>query len=89
MTGRPAPGLMGFDMWIPHTGLPKEGNIRRNVAYAMEAVGMGMWLSEFVSLDRRTDLSLTPQIYMSSEMGAVRVDDSLVYAIDIDETATP
>lgn len=82
MTGFPAPGLLGFENWVPYTGLPKVSTLRRYVAYAEEAVVMGLWTTGFSRASEREDLSYTPQIYMQEERGAVRRDDKLVVAMD-------
>lgn len=84
---RPAPGLLGIDNWIPSTRLPKVTNTRRCALYAKNGVGLGRWLDEKRRMTERDDLSYTPQVYMESSFGAVRIDDKLVVAIDIDESA--
>lgn len=84
---KPVPGLLGIDNWVQSTRLPKVGNIRRCVLYARMGVGKGVWLDEKRRLTEESTLSYTPQLYMESSCGAVRVDDKLVVAIDIDETA--
>jgi hypothetical protein len=84
---RPAPGLLGIDNWIPSTRLPKVTNTRRCVLYAREGIGLARWLDEKRRLTERDDLSYTPQVYMEASYGAVRIDDKLVVAIDIDESA--
>lgn len=83
----PVQGLLGFDRWIPSTKLPKVGDIRRMVAWAEAGVGLAIWEDERARFSEREDLSYTPQIYMERTMGAVRVDDKLVWAFEIDETA--
>ena len=85
MSGLPAPGLMGYDNWISYTGLPKVSTLRRYVAYASEAVVMGMWTTGFARASEREDLSYVPQMYMQEERGAARRDDKLVVAIDVVE----
>lgn len=89
MEGRPAPGLMGFDNWIPSTLLPKVGDIRRCVAYALEAVVLGMWDGGFARASEREDLRYRPQIYMEEMRNAARLEDKYVVAIDIDEAVIP
>jgi capsid protein len=84
---KPAPGLLGIDRWVQSTRLPKVSNTRRCVIYAKNGVGLGKWLDEKRRLTERDDLSYTPQVYMESSWGAVRIDDKLVVAIDIDESA--
>lgn len=84
---RPAPGLLGIDNWIPSTRLPKVGDIRRCALYAQGGIGLGRWLDEKRRLTERDDLSYTAQVYMESSYGCVRIDDSIVVAVDIDETA--
>lgn len=87
MTGVMPDNLLGFERWIPYTRLPREGDIVRNAAYAREALGVGIWLDEKRRAGERADRSYHNQIFMAQSMGAVRVDDKLVVAIDCDVTA--
>lgn len=87
MSGEPAPGLLGFESWIPYTRLPQEGDILRNVAYARAALGVGVWLDEKRRMGERADRSYHNQIFMSQSLGSVRIDDKLVVAVDVDTTA--
>lgn len=88
MTGTAVPGLMGFE-WRRCNRLPKVGNIRRNVAWAKNAVEFATWEDQLQRLTERDDLSYTPQIYLECVYGCSRGDDKLVVGIDIDESVAP
>lgn len=85
MTGQAVPGLMGFE-WRRCNRLPKVGTVRRNVAWAKNAVEYATWESQLQRLTERDDLNYTPQLYLECVYGASRGDDKLVVAIDVDES---
>lgn len=84
MSGLPAPGLLGFDNWVRYNGLPSEGNIQRNVAYAENAIGVAVWMDDKRRAGERADLSYAMQIYIQQALGSVRIDDKLVVGVDVD-----
>jgi hypothetical protein len=86
MTGQAVGGLMGFE-WKRCNRLPKVGNIRRNVAWAKNALEFATWEDQLQRLTERDDLNYTPQLYLESVYGCSRGDDKLVVAIDVDESA--
>lgn len=87
-TGQAVPGLMGFE-WRRCNRLPKVGNLRRNVAWAKNAMEFATWEDQLQRLTERDDLSYTPQLYLECVYGCSRGDDQLVVAIDVDESVAP
>lgn len=83
------PGFMGFQNWVWSNLLPKEGNLVRCVAYAEMGVGLGRWRDNRTRFAERADESFVGQLYMEQSFGAVRIDDKLVVALDVDVTALP
>lgn len=86
MKGEAVGGLMGFE-WRRCNRLPKVGTIRRNVAWAKNAMEFATWEEQLQRLTERDDLNYTPQLYLESVYGCSRGDDKLVVAIDVDESA--
>jgi hypothetical protein len=88
-TGGSPEGFMGFSRWVWSNLLPKAGDLVRCVAYAQSGVGLGVWQNERSRFAERADLSFVGQLYMEQSLGAVRIDDKLVVALDVDTTAIP
>lgn len=86
MRGEAVGGLMGFE-WRRCNRLPKVGNIRRNIAWAKNAMEFATWEDQLQRLTERDDLNYTPQLYLECVYGCSRGDDKLVVAIDVDESA--
>lgn len=89
MSGSPVQGFMGFN-WVPFN-VPAVNGVRTNVAYAKSAMGLFRNLGEKrTHVSQRNDLYGAPwQVELYDQFGAVRIDDRLVVAIEVDATATP
>jgi hypothetical protein len=78
--------FMGFK-FIRLELLPKSGNIRSCFAYPRSAITLGVAEDIFVSVDRLPTKHFSVQVYVSLDMGAVRMWEEKVVRILCDETA--
>lgn len=61
-------------------------NIHRSVYYSSRSVGLGIWKEFDTEITPRADKSNAPQIYSSSTLGATRLEEAAVFAIDSDHS---
>lgn len=73
--------------WRMSTMLPKTGNIRSLIAMQRMGVGLALGLVKGVEIDKVPNRWNNIQCVIKLSGGAVRVDDSRIVQIDIDETA--
>lgn len=78
--------FLGFK-FITHTGLTVASNIRTCFAYARSGLHLGIWDDVMATVSIRNDKSYAAQPYVKQTMGAVRLEESKVVKVDIDETA--
>jgi hypothetical protein len=94
MSGKVVQGYLGFD-WRPCNQLPiidaGPPIIRGSVAYARAGMGFGANLAaRKEDMGPRRDITGIPtQISIFDQFGAVRVDDRLVYRVEIDTSVVP
>jgi hypothetical protein len=66
--------------------LSKSGNIRTTVAWHKEAVGLAIAKDLSVEVDRRPDKMNAQQVLVQVSLGAVRIEDTGVVTVDLDES---
>jgi len=76
---------VGFT-WIMSTRLPLATNTRTNYAWHRDSMGVVMGRDMNARISERADKSFSVQVYVSMNLGAVRIQGEGVNAWDIDET---
>jgi hypothetical protein len=80
-------GFYGGFEWIPSQLLAIDsGDVRSNLAWQKEAMGLVQLKGVSVDIGPRRDLSNTMQIFVESDFGATRVVETGVVEILVDET---
>jgi hypothetical protein len=76
---------MGFT-WVTSSLLALAGNIRANLAWQKNAIGMAINQDMTTRIDERPDKSYATQVYLSQTFGVTRIEEAAVIEIDIDES---
>jgi hypothetical protein len=85
-SGRLQGTFMGFQ-WILSTRLPFTTPKRTCYFFQKRAVGLSMAMDMYTSVSIRHDLNDATQVYAACSAGAVRIEEELVVAVEIDEVA--
>lgn len=85
-SGRLQGTWMGFQ-WIMSTRLPFSTPKRTCYFFHKNAVGLSMAMDIYTSVSTRNDLNDATQVYAACSAGAVRIEEELVVAVEIDEVA--
>lgn len=83
-SGRLQGTWMGFK-WIVSTRLPFTTPKRTCYFWQKRAVGLAIAMDKYTSVSIRHDLNDATQIYAAVTAGAVRIEEELVVAVEIDE----
>jgi Phage capsid protein len=83
-SGRLEGTFMGFT-WIMSNRLPFTTPKRTNYFFHKNAVGLSMAMDMYTSVSTRHDLNDATQVYAACSAGAVRIEEELVVAVEIDE----
>jgi len=83
-SGRLQGTFMGFT-WIMSNRLPFTTPKRTNYFFHKNAVGLSMAMDMYTSVSVRHDLNDATQVYAACSAGAVRIEEELVVAVEIDE----
>lgn len=76
---------MGFS-WVVSSLLPKTANIRTNIAWQKNAMGMAINQDMTSHIDVRPDKSYATQVYISQTFGVTRIEEAGVVSVAIDES---
>ena len=83
-SGRLQGTWMGFT-WIMSTRLPFTTPKRSCYFFHKNAIGLSMAMDMYTSVSIRNDLNDATQVYAACSAGAVRIEEALVVAVEIDE----
>jgi hypothetical protein len=78
---------MGFTFVQTEYIRTNTGNRKWNLAIAEGAMGLGIAQDRMVRVGEDPSASFALRVYMEATMGAVRIEDAGVVALDVDETA--
>ena len=71
--------FMGM-FWVISTQLPEVSTgVRACYMFQKAAIGLGVWVLAKGSFDRRPDLSNAHQVGLEQSLGAVRIEEELVF----------
>jgi len=76
---------MGFQ-WVMSSLLSKTGNVRKNLAWQKQGIGLAINQDMLTRITERADKSYATQVFLSQVFGATRIEEVAVVTIDIDET---
>lgn len=79
---------LGFNWKICTRVATSAANIRRNWAYHKSAMEMGLAEEPVFKIDELPSKNYSTQVYARMDIGAVRKQETLVVAVESDETAT-
>jgi hypothetical protein len=79
--------FMGFEFIRTELIQTNTGNRKWHLAIAEDAIGLGISQDRMTRVAEDPSVSFALRVYMETTMGAVRIEDAGVVALDVDETA--